>query len=110
MLTRRELGKLAIAAAVAPQALVAELPIRAFLMGDCDYIAARSAAEARAWYREWCGVDEAEVTEVSLQERFSTGEKGDLNAEVLTFAQEIDEHRAAGGDFPVYLATDGHYC
>lgn len=103
MFTRRDFVKTAVVA-VASSLLSSERPWEVFLVNDCDYIAAKSPEEAKAWYLEFCGVDAEEIECCSLDHVFADGKRR------LTFAQSIAEEVAAGQVEPFYLATDGHYC
>lgn len=107
MLSRREFFQAVAAVAVSPS-ILAERPWRAFLMDDCDFVAAQSAEEAQEWYFNFCGVEVKEAEPVSLQTTFRTDE--DPGAPRMTFAAAIAEELAAGETEPFYLATDGHYC
>lgn len=86
-------------------------PIRVFIMGDCDYVAAKYAWQAWLWYVCEHGTDVSEVGEVPIEGgEFYDGELGDPDARLVTYQEGIDERAAQGGKFPFVLCTDGHYC
>lgn len=112
-MNRRDFMNTTLAVAVMPEGLLTEAPWRVWLLGDCDYIAARSLPEALAWYLDWTGVDagndpHCKPEEADLDTLFWTDE--DRKDERISFAQAIAEETADGSNTPFYVATDGHYC
>lgn len=78
-----------------------------FLIDDCVWVAAKSAAEALAWYRAdgLCEPSDApEVEEMELDSKMTWGEPGDPEAEKVTLAESIQRHHAEGVTFPNAIA------
>jgi len=84
--------------------------MKIFSMNDCDWVAAETLEDAKAFYLRdcWSGVEDEgtfddphEVPADKMQTMiFHSDEHGDL-----TFQQELDRQIANGGKFPAFFAS-----
>ena len=77
---------------------------------DCDYVAAKTLEDAKAWYDEQYGPpvgDERMIEEEPLEQTMREGQG--LGALEITLAERIAKLQAAGQTFPCVIAIDAHY-
>lgn len=86
------------------------VPIKIFVMNDCDWIAARSLEEAKTYYDQEIEADlddPRELTEEELDRKvFVESDEDDRpNGEAMAFREKLRRMVVAGDKFPTFFAS-----
>lgn len=82
-------------------------PIRVWLLGDCEFVAARSLEEALDWYEGETGVDPVELDPEEYDLTATMLDDEPPQGKEVTFAEEIARMQSAGEPFPAIIAISG---